>query len=217
MTNKELEERIKKFMPSLQVRSDEEIAAREAERRAREHKEWQARCGLDADYFSATIESPKFAPDTKAKLHDFIQKVKDGEAPFLINIGKVGTGKTYAAAAVMNALGFGTFLDMPELDLRLNTADRYGARETREDVMHQLAKCSLLVLDEIGRFPHRKQQEQEVLFYLINKRYQNRRPTIICSNLTGEEFAQHLGEALIDRIKSRRIRIDLNGQSLRSN
>jgi DNA replication protein DnaC len=144
-----------------------------------------------------------------------VQRVNNGDAPFLINIGKVRTGKTYSAAAVMNALGFGTYLDMPELELKLSTADRYNAKETREDLMHRLARCRLLVLDEIGRFPHKKQQEQEVLFYLINTRYQNRRPTILCSNLNGEEFAQHLGEALIDRIASRRVRIDLNGQSLR--
>ena len=63
--------------------------------------------------------------------------------------------------------------------------------------------------------PYRKQEEQPILFYLMNKRFQNKRPTIICTNMTSKEFADFVGQALIDRIRSNRIRIELNGSSLR--
>lgn len=218
MTAAELDKRINKFLPgigNITIKTDKQIKEWEERRAAQEFNEWQQKSGLAAEFYGARLDSELYTGETRGKLEEFVQKVKDGAGPFLINIGKVGTGKTYSAAAVMNALRFGTYLDMPELELKLSTADRYGSRENREDLMHRLAACRLLVLDEIGRFPHKRQQEQEVLFYLINSRYQNRRPTILCSNMSGEEFAQHLGEALIDRIKSRRIRIDLNGPSMR--
>ena len=215
-----LEKRIAQFLPSmkaksddLKAKSDKEVQEYEERERLRKLEEWQKNCGLDADFYGADIKDAR--PEIKDQLLQFVDSVKNKEGRILVLIGSVGTGKTYSAAAVMNALGLGTYLDIPELELKLSTADRYGSTESREAVMHKLAKCQLLVLDEIGRFPHKRQQEQDVLFYLINKRYQNHRPTILCSNLNGEEFAQHLGEALIDRIKSRRVRIDLNGASLR--
>lgn len=215
MNQTEIDDRIEKFLPSfkIKVQSDKEVREYEERERLLKFKEWQGNSGLDADFYGATIETAR--PEIKDQLLQFVDSTNNGEGKILVLIGSVGTGKTYSAAAVMNALGFGTYLDIPELELKLSTADRYGSTETREALMHKLARCRLLVLDEIGRFPHKRQQEQDVLFYLINKRYQNHRPTILCSNLNGEEFAQHLGEALIDRIKSRRVRIDLNGQSLR--
>lgn len=81
--------------------------------------------------------------------------------------------------------------------------------------MHSLASCNLLVLDEVGRFPERKMFEQPILFYLLNRRYQNRRPTVICTNMSSKEFADFMGQAIIDRIRSNRIRVELNGKSLR--
>ena len=178
-------------------------------------KTFHEHCGLDSDFFGATIDFEKYSPDVKKSLKQFVEKVKNGEGGFLIINGNVGTGKTSAAAAVMNELLIGTYLDMLELDLKLDSASRFNSQENKENYMHKLASCRLLVLDEVGRFPERKQEEQLILFYLLNRRFQNKRPTIICTNMTSKEFADFMGQALIDRIRSNRIRIELNGKSLR--
>lgn len=184
-------------------------------RKKQSFQSFQETCGIDKAFYGATIESPIFTEEMKKQLLGYIDSIKNGNGQFMILLGKVGTGKTYTAISIMNALGYGTYLDMPEMELKLNTADRFGSQETREALMHKWATCKLLVLDEIGRFAHKKEKEQEILFYLINKRYQNNRPTILCSNLEGAEFSQYVGEAVIDRIRSRRVRIDLNGESKR--
>lgn len=205
------------FLSNIQknIRSDEEVKQWEKQQEQKQFEEWQEQSGIDRSFFEARIDSNLFTPEQKKNLLEYIDEVKQGKGQFLVLLGKVGTGKTYSACAIMNTLGFGTFIDMPEMELKLNASDRFGSQKTREDLMHKWASCKLLVLDEIGRFPHKKQQEQEILFYLINKRYQNNRPTILCSNLDGVEFGNYVGEAVIDRIKSRRTRIDLDGKSKR--
>ena len=205
-----------KLMDSAEFEEhDKRLDEYERRERLERIKTFHEHCGLDSDFFGATIDFEKYSPDVKKSLKQFVEKVKNGEGGFLIINGNVGTGKTSAAAAVMNELLIGTYLDMLELDLKLDSASRFNSQESKENYMHKLASCRLLVLDEVGRFPERKQEEQLILFYLLNRRFQNKRPTIICTNMTSKEFADFMGQALIDRIRSNRIRIELNGKSLR--
>ena len=202
-------------LDNIQIRSDQEISAYEERLRIESIKKFHSNCGLDSDFFGAKIDFEKYSLETIESLKNFVQNVRDKKGGFLIINGTVGTGKTSAAAAVMNELVMGTYFDMLELDLKLNSADRYNSQENREQFMHRLARCELLVLDEIGRFPDRKNFEQPILFYLLNRRFQNKRPTIVCTNMSPSEFANFMGQALMDRIRSNRIRIELNGKSLR--
>lgn len=200
---------------NIKLRDKAEIEEYEKRQEEERRIAFHNSCGLDSEFYGASIDYEKYSAETIQSLKQFIENVKSRKGGFLIINGTVGTGKTSAAAAVMNELLMGTYLDMPELELKLNTADRFNSTENREQLLHKLVRCELLVLDEIGRFPERKQMEQPVLFYLLNRRYQNKRPTIVCTNMSSKEFANFMGQALIDRIRSNRIRIELNGSSLR--
>ena len=158
-------------LDNIQIRSDQEISAYEERLRIESIKKFHSNCGLDSDFFGAKIDYEKYSLETIESLKNFVQNVRDKKGGFLIINGTVGTGKTSAAAAVMNELVMGTYFDMLELDLKLNSADRYNSQESREQFMHRLARCELLVLDEIGRFPDRKNFEQPILFYLLNRRF----------------------------------------------
>lgn len=178
--------------------------------------------GIDTKYINANINSTVFSEDHRNVLKSYVDKIRGIKdyprkcsGDFLIILGEVGTGKTYSACAVMNELLEGQYYDMPELRLKLNTVDRFNASETRESFLHKLAKCNLLVLDEIGRFPIKQDEEKEVLFYLINKRYANNLPTILCSNLDPKEFSEYVGQAVIDRLKNKNTKLILNGKSKR--
>lgn len=206
-----------KLMDSAEIEEhDKRLDEYERRERLERIKTFHEHCGLDSEFYGAVIDYEKYSSETKNSLRDFCKNVREGKGGFLILNGSVGTGKTSAAAAVMNELLMGTYLDMLELELKLNTADRYNTSSmNREQYMHSLASCRLLVLDEVGRFPERKMFEQPILFYLLNRRYQNKRPTVICTNMSSKEFADFMGQAIIDRIRSNRIRIELNGKSLR--
>ena len=202
-----------KRLLNIRPMTDTEAREYEAKREQQLRDKFHENCGMDSQYFNATIDSNIFSENDKKQILNFIENINKGL--FLMLFGTVGTGKTYTACAIMNSLLCGTFYDMPELELKLDTASRYGASENREMLLHRLANCRLLVLDEVGRFAGNNIEEQKVLFYLLNKRYANNRPTIICSNLTPSAFPTYIGEALTDRLKGRNIKLIFNGESLR--
>lgn len=204
------------------VVSDEVYAEYERKEKEERLKEFHKKCGMDSQYYDASINSSLFNDEQRKVLAEYVDKIKglldyppktNGE--FLIILGNVGTGKTYSACAIMNELQTGIYYDMPELRLKLNTADRFNAQQNREQFLHKLATIDLLILDEVGRFAGKQDEEREVLFYLLNKRYANKRPTIICTNLDAQEFSAFIGQALIDRLKGRNTKLIFNGSSLR--
>ena len=203
------------FLKNMPLREKSEIESYEKQQAEMQRKAFLENCGLDSDFYGAKIDFNEYTAETRRNLWQFVDNVRNKKGGFLIINGTVGTGKTSAAAAVMVELMKGTYLDMLELDLKLNTADRFNSQENREMLMHRLIRCELLVLDEVGRFPDRKLLEQPILFYLLNRRFQNNRPTVVCTNMSSKEFADFMGQALIDRIRSNRIRVELNGSSLR--
>ena len=208
------------FLSSLNLaktpaRTNEEIELYHKEREEREWREKQSNCGMDSDYYEAKIDSNLFTQEQKKILTDYCESVRNGKGDFLIILGDVGRGKTYSACAIINELRKGTYLDMPELSLKVNTADRFNSPINREMLLHDLAKKSLLVLDEIGRYENKKNEEQDILFYILNRRYANNRPTVLCSNLDKKGFADYIGTALTDRLKGKNIKLILEGESKR--
>lgn len=203
------------LLASFTPKTDSQIEEWEDRQRRNELRAFHENSGMDSAFHLAKVSD--LEGETKRRVEAFIKHYEEGMGLFLVILGGVGTGKTHMACSVMNELQNGTYLDMPELHLKLNTADRYGSTESREQLMHRLAKCKLLVLDEVGRMPNRKEQEQETLFYLMNRRYANGRATIIVSNMSLKEFSDFAGQAIIDRMKGKAIFIELAGESRRGN
>jgi DNA replication protein DnaC len=120
-------------------------------------------------------------------------------------IGSPGTGKTHLAIGVCLAL-----LDKNQTVL-YTTVQRAIRRirdtwssetrsETEAQAIKALATCDLLVLDEVG-VQAGSTSEQNLLFDVINERYNNRLPTLLLSNLTQAEVVAVLGERVIDRLR----------------
>ena len=65
----------------------------------------------------------------------------------------------------------------------------------------------LLVLDEIG-VQFGSETEKQLLFDILNERYEKRKPTILISNLPLKEVVAFIGERVFDRMK------EDSGQSL---
>lgn len=188
----------------------------EQEREERKEIElFRRRSKMPKKFLSATIESDKYTSEQKALLDNFKSIIQLNGGGFFILFGNVGVGKTYTACALLNSVRFGRYIDMPELRLELQASDRWQSQRTRQEVLHYYANCRLLVIDEIGRFMGRIEEEQEVLFYLINKRYENNLPTVLCSNFTYKEFAEFAGAAVTDRIKDCNYKMTFGAQSLR--
>lgn len=104
----------------------------------------------------------------------------------LVFLGHPGCGKTHLAVGVLCELisrhGLrGRFVDFTELTRRLQSALDQGSMESPSEVLSGLEDVEVLVLDELGSQKLNSWTE-DILYNLVNGRYQRRQPTLFTTN-----------------------------------
>ncbi len=142
--------------------------------------------------------------------------------PALVMLGDVGQGKTVAAAwcAVEWARGYPwnklptgsnerpmVWLDGPRLR-ELGSFDEAAA-----DLLASAATAQLTIVDDAGR--DGSPRAMEALSDVLMERVDNYRPTVLTSNLKGEQFRARYGVALADRLRACAVVPKLTGASMR--
>ena len=122
----------------------------------------------------------------------------------LIFSGNAGTGKTHLACAIANQLiaqgvsaVFTTVSDAMRAIKRTYDAD---SQMTELQAIQAFVDPGLLILDEVGA-NRGTEYEVQLVFDIINKRYENCRPTIILTNLDPQALRDCLGERVVDRLR----------------
>lgn len=131
----------------------------------------------------------------------FHQNLEIGKG--LIIMGKIGTGKTHLAAAVLHKvisqMRTGILMAVPELLDKIRATYREDAPIGSETLLEELKKVNLLILDDIGK-ERPTIWARERLYVIINARYENMLPTVYTTNCNEEELRQQIGEAITSRI-----------------
>jgi len=122
----------------------------------------------------------------------------------MILAGTPGTGKTHIAWGIVNEL---RDMEVPAALIQASTMtgavkDTYSrdSEHSAEQVVSTFADIDLLVIDEVG-VQVQTDSEKRIFFDIINRRYEDMKPTIIITNLTIQETAQYIGERVIDRMR----------------
>lgn len=158
--------------------------------------------------FECKTESDKKNLDSVIK---FVER-KNNEG-VLILTGKRGTGKTHlGAAAVRDKLGY--YVVMEDLIYKIESSLNFKSDQTEEEVFRNFATKDFLVIDEIGR-SLKREKEIEILSYILRKRYDNRLPTIIITNLEKRVLLKTVGEAVADRLCETGTTVEFTGESYR--
>ena len=140
-------------------------------------------------------------------------------AECVIFLGPPGVGKTHLAIALgVKAVQAGhstLFLTAEQLNLRLSKARATGRLE---QVLSQLARPKLLLLDELGYLAFSR-EEASALFRLLSRRYE-KGSVVITSNKGfadwGEIFSDTvLATAILDRLLHHSTTINIKGESFR--
>jgi DNA replication protein DnaC len=185
------------------VAERKEWAELDSRRREQERQEEHIRivdllrqeCQLPARYQPATFEAAKRTNSNQAAYDRALTYCKDfarkTTTKGLFITGPASTGKTYLAGCIVNALVdkgvgclFGNVLD--HLGSIRKTYDGEN-KETEDHAVQQLAKVHVLVIDDLGKEKVKEWTEQ-MLYRVINMRYEQLKPLIVTSNFNLTEL-----------------------------
>lgn len=134
----------------------------------------------------------------------------------LLLYGTVGTGKTFAACEVANALIDKGYPVLVTNFARLTNTIQ-GMFEGKQEYIDSLNRFQLLVIDDLGA-ERKSEFMQEMVFNIIDSRYRSGLPLIVTTNLTIEEIKKpnDIGNTRIyDRIIERCFPVEVTGGSRR--
>lgn len=218
------------FVNFLEIRnglSDEEKA--ELDKRARDYDEKEkqnlivsrfSKCGLGTEYLECNFENYNAATDEQRDMKNtaisFCDKVITGKRSNLILIGSPGTGKTHILAAILRTFaGYAKkyidelpvyasikYMTVSDISDKFFDARKLKSAMYAENIIKQLGDYDVLAIDEIGRLKKPFVNEQDLLFKIIDKRYQNGKSTVFATNLSINELTDFFDNAMWSRLNN---------------
>jgi DNA replication protein DnaC len=163
----------------------------------------------------------------KAGAREFVDSYPALDSGLLL-VGPAGRGKTHLACAILSELVetkgvTGLYVDFSDLLLKIQTSFRPDADFSKESVLTPFSETELLVIDELGASkPHA--WVLDVLYSLLNTRYNRKRLTVATSNFedeldpsTGERerLEDRIGYRLRSRLYEMCLAVPLRGSDFR--
>ncbi|MCE9565827.1 MAG: ATP-binding protein [Planctomycetes bacterium] len=119
--------------------------------------------------------------------------------------GNTGTGKTHLACAIARSAiethgKTAVYLTVGRAFRMVKDTYRRESRKSEEEALSFFGKPDLLILDEVG-VQYGSDTEKNILFEIVNERYEAMKPTILISNLALSALAEYAGDRVLDRMK----------------
>lgn len=181
----------------------------ELKRRRDAHVSLVKRAGIPKRFWTRSFKNYKAGPGEQNKAvkvceayaSNFDRVFKNGTC--LALLGNVGTGKTHLACSIGNQLvdnGHSVlFIGAYHVFSMIKATYRKDAEKTELEVLESFVEPDLLIFEEVG-VSFGSPSEVTWAYQVINRRYEEGKPTIIISNLTEEGLTEYLGERAMDRL-----------------
>jgi DNA replication protein DnaC len=174
---------------------------------------------IDKRFYLRTFENfntyDSITKNAKEKALEYVENIEHylekGTNLIIEGAGKVGTGKTHLACAVAQAV-----MQKGIPAKFINVVSMIA--EIKEDFdISKFAEVELLIIDDLGK---EKSTDWvcETVYGIINKRYEQMKPTIITTEKPMASMTSHYndkGKAILSRISEDFILIRLNGEDYR--
>ncbi len=193
-----------------QVKEAQEKIERERQEEAYRIAEWIRDSGIPIRFRECTLASYAVENEAQQRAKSFSMEFaaslaeKTDEGRSAIFCGTPGTGKTHLACAIaraaIEAKRSAIFTTTGRLVRRIKATWSRDSDESESDAIDAFTRPALLVLDEVG-VQFGSETEKMFLFDVLNERYENRRSTIIVSNLDVDGIKGFLGERIFDRMR----------------
>lgn len=180
---------------------------------------------LDADHRNGKKLAYHFAQHFAAEgkvvpgqLSEKWQGDKTSEYNWLMFFGETGTGKTYLACAILNAMNRrGKPARYTRLDVLLDHLissynDKNG--ESKDEILNRYQEFPVLLIDEfnLSRITEHTLQNVESL---VRHRAMHNRPTIMTANTSQEEFYKMWGDRISSIVIDKSVWLKMTGYTLR--
>jgi DNA replication protein DnaC len=184
----------------------------EAEKIADEKRRaWQKKLGqadIPERFHTRTLTSYKIENDGQRRAHRFAtafaEQFSNAKGRSAIFCGSPGTGKTHLAVGIglhiMARGDMAMFTTVQRAVRRVKDSWRKDSTESESDVIKLMVEPALLILDEVG-VQFGTEFEKNLMFDILNERYEKQRSTILLSNLTAQEVKSFLGDRVFDRLR----------------
>ena len=167
-----------------------------------------------------TFENDKGYNPEMEKAHKYVEqwdKMKAMSTGLLL-WGGTGTGKTFFAGCVANALiDTGVPVLMTNFARILNSLTNMFS-EDRNGFIDSLNKYELLIIDDLG-MERQSEFALEQVYNVIDSRYRSKRPLIVTTNLTLDELknpADISRKRIYDRVLERCVPLKINNRNIRT-
>lgn len=183
--------------------------------------------GVPQRFRTRTLESFEVTNPLQQVALDFSRDYAHGFAAVrrtgrsAIFLGKPGTGKTHLAAGIAQHV-----MRVHDASVLFVTAARMvrmvkdtwtrGASRSESEVVASMVFPDLLVIEEVG-VQQGTEFERNVLFDVLNERYEQRKPSLLLGNCTLDELSsRYVGERVVDRLREDGgVVVPFNWESLR--
>lgn len=121
----------------------------------------------------------------------------------IIMTGKVGTGKTMLANCAINALFKSKsvrVIKLQDMLRKIKASYSKDAGYSEQEAIDTFSSYDLLILDEVG-VSRDTDNDKNLIFDVMDGRYQNLLPTMIISNMNIDGIKETLGDRVVDRLR----------------
>lgn len=139
------------------------------------------KCKLEDCELNATLTT--IATNFCKNFHEFKKQGKG-----LMFYGSTGTGKTYLASAIANAIIDAGYRVLLTNNTRIVNQIQ-GTFDEKNSTLDSLNRYDLLIIDDFG-IERKSEYMQEMVYNIIDSRYQTGKPLIITTNLNIDVFTK---------------------------
>ncbi|WP_440464370.1 ATP-binding protein [Psychrobacter sp. ASPA161_6] len=178
---------------------------------------------INADFSQWSVGGDDETRARVAKIINFAKhyaaNYSKGHANILLT-GNTGTGKTKLACLLANeivrqryyAQMTVSFKRSGQIQQEIKATWDKTSRDSAATYIERLSRSTALIIDEVGEgdtsaVDKWADKDREQLSAIIDRRYQLRLPTIITTNMTANEFYDHMGDRASDRLKQNIVQI----------